>query len=83
MKENPFETLIVEFERMEKEGVVDLSVLIDIENAIEDSSQKEKYWIHSEKNVNETFMMFHAARNNRLVTEKLKRRLQLAEEKKR
>ena len=78
MSINPFEILIEKFERMEIDGVIDTSAILELQNAIDDCSKNEKFWIKSENNVSDSFLMYHATRNNRLISEKIKERLCMA-----
>lgn len=75
MSENPFEMLIDKFEQMEQEKTLDFSVLSDTDSTIKSCLDNEKFWISSEMHPSDTFSMFHAIRNNRLIVEKIRERL--------
>lgn len=78
MSVNPFEILIDKFERMETVGVVDTSAILELQNAIDRCLKNEEFWIKSENHLSDSFLMYHATRNNRLITEKIKARLSYA-----
>ena len=78
---NSFEILIDKFERMEIDGVIDSSAILELQNAIDNCLKNEEFWIKSENHISDSFLMYHATRNNRLIAEKIKERLHFAKNK--
>lgn len=76
-----FTNLIRVIEKMEDSKKVDPAVIGVLDKLIESCKEIQKYWVEREDlPIEDSFILYHASRNSRLVLEKMKKRFLLAEE---
>lgn len=81
-KIDSFTNLFHQLEIMEKSRKVDLSVIGVLDGLVEDCRRMEKFWIENEQiPVEDSYLLYHATRNSRLIFGKMKERFVLASEK--
>lgn len=81
MSENPFENLILQFEHMESKGEIDPSIINDLNDAIQNCIELEKYWSSRFDDIDSSFTVYHAVRNTKIITDKIINRVLISKEK--
>ena len=76
-----FTNLIRVIEKMEDSKTVDPTVIGVLDELIESCEEAQRYWVEREElPIEDSFILYHASRNSRLVLEKMKERFLSAEE---
>jgi len=69
------EEILVKLEEMEEAGKVDVSIVDNLNGLIKFCEDKEEEWVSNEEiETRDAFQLFHAARNSRLILNKMKKR---------
>jgi len=75
-KSNLIEELSQQLQKMEKVGKVDTSVVNTLDNLVESCHSIENFWRDNDKiPIQNSFMLYHASRNARIILKKMKQRL--------
>lgn len=75
LSENPFDALFQKFVIMEDEGKINLTIVNDLDVAIQVNRENENFWISYPGDASTSFTLYHASRNMKLITEKIKKRV--------
>lgn len=81
-KQNPLNELTAQLQKMEESSIVDLAVLKTLDELIDSCHSAESFWKDNKKvSIQDSFWIYHASRNVRIILEKMKKRFTEAEEK--
>jgi hypothetical protein len=77
-KKGDFTVLIEKLEGMEQRQEADASIIEILDELIKNCRERERFWVESELPIDSSFLLYHSARNTRLVLEKMKNRFIMA-----
>jgi hypothetical protein len=79
---NSFDDLFKQLQEMETAGKVNLSILGTIDKLIDSCNATENFWRDNKQvMIQQSFSLYHASRNSRIILKKMKKRFIEAEEK--
>lgn len=77
-----FESVYEQLSKMEEEKIIDISIVKHFDELIQDLKMQEQFWVDNRKvPIEDTFVIYHASRNSRLILEKMKNKFLVAEQK--
>jgi hypothetical protein len=79
---NSFDDLFRQLQEMEATGKVNLSIVNTIDKLIDSCAVTENFWRDDEQvKIQQSFLLYHASRNSRIILKKMKKRFIEAAEK--